>query len=193
MDTGGGRHTGVPTVEAGSIPLPPAAPGRFGCDGEANPQISQWIGCFLKGLSRTGLGRARQGSRAQPLASAPCARGGTDPEGGREHAGAAGFPSLPQLGLERGPRWQGICCCCLPWGGSGGAGCEGPPPSDPLLPWFQLTETLSPSRFPPKQHGGESKPERNQGRFATRKKIKEAKPEDSNGKTLMPLRRCSAL
>lgn len=43
----------------------------------------------------------------------------------------------PPSNLERGPRLQGICCR-LPRGGTGGTGCEGPPPSDPPLPWFWL-------------------------------------------------------
>lgn len=182
-------------MEAGSIPLPPAAPGRFGCDGEANPQISQWIGCFLKGLSRTGLGRARQGKQG-PAAGLCTLRTGWHRPGGwlGAHRGRGCCLSLPAPARPgKGAPLARDLLLLPPLGWIRGSRVRGSPSLGPTAPLVSAHSDSLPFPFPTEAERGESKPERNQGRFATRKKIKEAKPEDSNGKTLMPLRRCSAL
>lgn len=168
----GGRHRGVPAAEAGSTPLPPAPLGRFACDRAVNRQIPQRFGCFLRCLNRTGLGRAQHGSGAEPLPSAPWRVAGST-------QGRGCCP--PSTAWTGGPACEGFAAASLLEGR--GSWVRGSPPPDPWLPGFQLTETRSPSCFPLQQHRGESKPERNQGRFATRKKIKEAKAEESDGKT----------
>lgn len=146
------RQRRVPAEEAGRTLFPPAALGCFAGAQEVNPQIPQRFGCFLKRLSRTGLGKALRTL-------------------------CAGWHGAQRV-LPPSAAWKGALFArdshppASGW--NGGSWVRGSPSLGPAAPWVPLTETQSPSRFPPRQHGGNPKRNKTRDVLQTGKKLKQA-------------------
>lgn len=121
-----------------------------------------WV--FLEGSEQDRAGKSPAGQAGPsrwPLHPAHRVAPTRRVAGSTQGQGLLAFPPCPSSAWKGGPIGKGFAAAASLGVDQGEPG-DGPPPSDPLLPWFQLTETLSPSRFPPKQHGGN--PNRNETR-----------------------------